>query len=95
MEVTLNIISGKWKPAIISGLFKGPQRPKDLFIQNPKITKRVLNQQLRQLENDGIITKTIYTDQMPLKVEYYLTSTGKSLLPVVKVLSNWGIKYHV
>ena len=93
LEVTLNIISGKWKPAIISALFRGPQRPKDVSQGLPEATKRVITQQLRELENDGIISKRIY-DEMPLRVDYSLTTLGKSLLPVIKELSMWGEHYQ-
>lgn len=93
MEVTLNLISGKWKPAIITALLRSAQRPKDLQIQCPEATKRVIAQQLKELENDGIIAKSIY-HEIPLKVEYYLTPLGKSLRPVVKALNDWGRKYQ-
>jgi len=93
MEVTLNMISGKWKPAILSALFRSAQRPKDLQLQCPDASKRVLAQQLRELENDGIIAKKVY-HEIPLKVEYFLTPMGKSLRPVVKALNDWGRKYQ-
>lgn len=93
MEVTLNVISGKWKPSILSCLFRGPHRPKDLQMHNPDATGRVISHQLKQLEEDGIIAKKIY-DEVPLRVEYFLTVTGESLLPVVKALSEWGENYQ-
>ena len=93
MEMTLNIISGKWKPGILSGLLIGPQRPKDLSEGLPEATKRVLTQQLRELEKDGIVTKKVY-DEVPLRVEYSLTPMGKSLSPVFKALNEWGTKYY-
>ena len=92
MEVTLNIISGKWKAAIISAMFKSPQRPRDMQEGLPEATKRVLNQQLRELEQDGIIGRKIY-EEVPPKVEYFLTDLGRSLLPVVEALNTWGQFY--
>jgi DNA-binding HxlR family transcriptional regulator len=92
IEVTLNVISGKWKPAILSGLFKGPPRPKDLCDGLPEATKRVITQQLRELERDGIVVRKVY-DEVPLRVEYSFTKYGKSLLPVIKALSKWGEEY--
>lgn len=92
METTLNIISGKWKPAIISALFKSPQRPKDMQEGLPEASKRVLSQQLKELEQDGIIGRKIF-EEMPPKVEYFLTDLGKSLLPVVQALNTWGQFY--
>lgn len=93
LEITLNVISGKWKPAILSSLFRGPQRPKDLIEGLPDATKRVITQQLRELERDGIIHKEVYVE-VPLRVEYSLTPIGKSLLPVIKALSKWGEYYE-
>jgi DNA-binding HxlR family transcriptional regulator len=92
MEITINLISGKWKPAIITALLRGRQRPKDLQAQCPEATKRVINQQLKELEEDGIVTKKIY-DELPIRVEYYLTPLGKELTPVVKALTGWGDAY--
>ncbi len=92
MEVSLRVISGKWKPAIISALFTGPQRPKDMQEGLPEATKRVLTQQLKEMELDGIVGRKIY-EEVPPKVEYYLTDLGRSLLPVVKALNAWGEFY--
>ena len=92
LELTLNLISGKWKPAILSALFQGPQRPKDVSEGLPEAIKRVITQQLRELEEDGIISKKVY-DEVPIKVEYYLTPVGQSLLPVIQELSKWGEYY--
>jgi len=93
VETTLNIIGGKWKPALLSGLFRGPQRPRDMSQALPEATKRVIAQQLRELEASGIITKKIY-DEVPLRVEYSLTSLGQSLQPVMKALQEWGEAYE-
>lgn len=93
MEVTLNVLSGKWKPAIISALFRGPKRPRDLNEGLPDAARRVLTQQLRELEEDGIIARKIY-EEVPPKVEYYLTDLGKSLSPVVQALNDWGREYE-
>ena len=93
MEVALNVISGKWKPFIISMLLKGPQRPKDLKNDSEDYTKRVMTQQLRELEEDGIVSKKVY-DELPLRVEYFLTPLGQSLLPVVNELRSWGKDYR-
>ena len=92
MEISLNVISGKWKPAIISALLKGPQRPRDMQEGLPEATKRVLTQQLKELEQDGIIWRKIY-EEVPPKVEYYLTDLGRSLQPVVEALNTWGQLY--
>ncbi len=93
IEIALNVISGKWKPAMLSGLSKGPQRPKDFCEGIPEATKRVINQQLRELEKDGIVFRTMF-EEVPLRVEYSLTHLGTSLLPVLQTLDKWGQKYR-
>ncbi len=92
MEITLNVLSGKWKPAIISALLRGPQRPRDVEMGLPLASKRVLLQQLKQLEEDGIITKRLIEDT-PIGMEYSLTALGKSLEPVVAAMNQWGAGY--
>ncbi|MFD3002582.1 winged helix-turn-helix transcriptional regulator [Pontibacter toksunensis] len=92
MEVTLNVLSGKWKPAIISSLFRGTKRPRDFSVELPEATRRVLSQQLRELEEDGIIAKKVF-EVVPPKVEYFLTDLGRTLAPVISALSSWGEAY--
>ena len=92
MEVTLNVLSGKWKPAILSALLREPQRPRDFELGLPLASKRVLLQQLKQLEADGIIAKRMIEDT-PVGMEYSLTSLGRSLEPVVAALNQWGAAY--
>ena len=93
MEVTLNVLSGKWKPAIISALLREPQRPRDIETGLPLASKRVLLQQLKELEEDGIITKRMVEDT-PIGMEYSLTALGRSLEPVVAALSQWGTAHR-
>lgn len=92
MEVALNIISGKWKPFILTSLLSGPARPRDLIDNHPDFTKRVLMQQLRELETDGIIFKTMYPGA-PVKVEYALTPMGILLRPIIEELNKFGDIY--
>jgi len=63
--------------------------PRILFLLQPRITQRMLTKQLRQLEEDGLITRKVYA-QVPPKVEYSLTKTGKSLIPILNQLCEWG-----
>jgi DNA-binding HxlR family transcriptional regulator len=90
IEATLDLIGGKWKPLIIYALDEGTLRFSQLLSKvQPKITQRMLTKQLRQLEDDGLITRKVYA-QVPPKVEYSLTEIGKSLMPILDLLCEWG-----
>jgi DNA-binding HxlR family transcriptional regulator len=89
-ELTMSIISGKYKVVIIWHLGnEGPLRFGALFKLFPGISNRILVKQLRDLEQDGIIFRHIYP-VVPPKVEYYLTDLGKTLLPIVDDIYRWG-----
>lgn len=92
MELTLDIIGGKWKPVIIWHLGKKTMRFNELKRALPNITQKMLTQQLRALEESRLINRVIY-NQIPPKVEYSLTDYGKSLLPVLSDLCEWAIRY--
>jgi len=87
--LTKEVLNGKWKPALLYQLSQGVQRPSVLQRHIPEATRRVLNVQLNELERHGLISKTVYP-QLPPKVEYSLTDFGRSLLPVIEAMSNWG-----
>jgi DNA-binding HxlR family transcriptional regulator len=89
VEITASIIGGKWKPIILFFLESGTRRFGELRKLISKTTKKMLTQQLRELERDGIIRRKIYA-QVPLKVEYSLTRHGKSLKPMLRSMSAWG-----
>jgi DNA-binding HxlR family transcriptional regulator len=90
-ETTLDIIGGRWKVLILWQLFPGERRFSELFRALEGITQKMLTQQLRELEKDGIVHRQIYP-QIPPKVEYSLTPLGKSLRPVVDAMCEWGLK---
>ena len=92
MELTLDIIGGKWKPIIIWHLGKKTMRFNELKRSLPNITQKMLTQQLRALEESKLINRVIY-NQVPPKVEYSLTDYGRSLLPVLTDLCEWAINY--
>lgn len=92
MEIGLNILSGKWKLQIIWRISKGKIRFNELQRELSGITTKVLTMQLRELERDGIIDRTIYPE-VPPKVEYQLTELGKTIQPVLGALCNWGNEY--
>ncbi|WP_343603875.1 helix-turn-helix domain-containing protein [Fluviicola sp.] len=87
----LNKVGGKWKVLILFGIDKGVNRFSILQKAIPTISKQMLVNQLRELEEDGFITRTIYAE-IPPRVEYALTARGKSLLPLIEILQNWGIE---
>ena len=91
IEKSLNVLSGKWKPAILSGLLKSKPRLKDIQHGLPEATKRALTQQLKEMIDDGLIEKTDF-DEYPKRTEYHLTPLGKSLAPVFEELTNFGNK---
>lgn len=94
MELTLQIIGGKWKPLIIYRLgIDGTLRFSALKRLIPSITQKMLTQQLRELEADGVIHREVYP-QVPPKVEYSLTELGQSVMPVMSNLCQWGMKYE-
>jgi len=90
VETTLSIIGDKWKVLIIRDLFTGTKRFSELKRSLTNVTQKMLTQQLRDLENDGIINRKVYP-VVPPKVEYSLTELGISLKPVIESLRNWGL----
>ena len=92
MELTLDLIGGKWKALILWYLGENTLRFSELRKALPKVTQKMLTQQLRELEESGLVNRFIYT-QIPPKVEYSLTDTGKSLLPILATLCQWGLSY--
>lgn len=91
MEKALNVISGKWKLAILCELNRNKSRLRDLVALNPDASKRALSQQLSELVQDGIIQKKDY-EVFPKKVEYALTQRGHELIPVLDMLNEFGKK---
>lgn len=91
-ELTLSIISGKWKVVILWHLgHEGKHRFSELQKLFPKISHRMLSNQLRELEEDGIVYREVFP-QVPPKVEYSLTELGMTLIPIVDMLYEWGKK---
>ena len=86
---TLNVIGGKWKPIILYNLMSGTKRFGELAFRIPTISRKVLTQQLKDLERDGVVNRTYYKE-IPPKVEYSLTDLGKGLSPVFKEMEVWG-----
>jgi len=89
---TMQVIGGKWKPMILFHLLSGKKRFNELQRLAGNPSARVLTLQLRELENDKIVKRDVY-DQIPPRVEYSLTSKGKSLNHVLEMLARWGSEH--
>jgi DNA-binding HxlR family transcriptional regulator len=93
IEHTVNLIGHKWKVLILRNLFnQGTQRFNELSKGISGISQKMLTQQLRQLEHDGIIQRTVYPE-VPPRVEYDLTELGQSLKPILEAMNVWGMEH--
>jgi DNA-binding HxlR family transcriptional regulator len=88
----MKFIGGKWKAVILIHLIRGKKRYSELRKDIPMITERTLSLQLKELEADGLISRTVQTSKPPLQVDYELTGFGRTLTPVLKVIAEWGLK---
>jgi hypothetical protein len=93
VEIFLMFIGNKWSALILRDLMDGPQRFSQLQRSIGGITQKVLTTNLRQMEERGILTRTVYPE-VPPRVEYELTEIGYSLQDVLNALSAWGVKYR-
>lgn len=93
IEATLDVIGGRWKGAILFWLLDDKKRFGELRRLMPDVTQRMLTLQLRELENDAIVERTVYRE-VPPKVEYSLTEFGRSLKPVLLLMCDWGKQYN-
>lgn len=91
-EATLAVIGGRWKVPILWNLFATTHRFGELSRQLPGVTQKMLTQQLRELEGDGLVHRKVYPE-VPPRVEYSLTTLGTSLEPVLRSLTDWGARY--
>ena len=89
VEATLDIIGGKWKSIILFRVLEGTRRFNELRRLLPNLTQRMLTNQLRELESDGLVSRKIYAE-IPPKVEYSITEFGKTLEPVLLALTHWA-----
>lgn len=91
-SAAMELIGGKWKSVILSHLMNGKKRYNELRKETPMISERTLSLQLKQLESDGLINRKAYSKKPPLRVEYSLSKFGETLLPLLKIILDWGIE---
>lgn len=93
LDLVGEVLYGKWKIRLLWFIKEGYQRPSELQRKIPDASRRVLNMQLKELEEHELISKKIYP-VVPPKVEYSLTAFGKTLIPVISVLGQWGDEHE-
>jgi len=91
VTATLELIGGKWKTIILYSLSSGTRRFGEIAVRIPDISRKVLTEQLKELETDGLILREQYKE-IPPRVEYSLTELGKSLASVFRELETWGVE---
>jgi DNA-binding HxlR family transcriptional regulator len=89
VEVPIAVIGGRWKPIILWHMLETPRRNGELLRLMPRISQKMLTQQLRELEADGLVARTVH-DQVPPKVVYTLTDDGRTLERILRALCDWG-----
>ena len=93
VATTLQLIGNKWKILILRNLMVRPWRFKEMLRSIPGISQKVLTDNLRALESDGIITRTVFPE-VPPRVEYALSGLGESMRPIIKAMETWGTGYQ-
>ena len=93
VEVTLMLISDRWKVLILRDLLSGTKRFGELKKSIGSISQKVLTSNLRSMEEDGLLTRKVYAE-VPPRVEYTLTELGKSLRPILCAMQQWGLEYQ-
>jgi DNA-binding HxlR family transcriptional regulator len=92
VERALKVIAGRWKPVILYYIFHGPKRLSELKRMMPEIAQKVLIQQLREMEEHGLVKREIFAE-VPARVEYTATDLGLELEPVLLALCKWGQRH--
>lgn len=92
VEACLEVVGGKWKGVILFHLLGGTKRFNELRRLMPAVTQRMLTRQLRELEADQVVARTVYPE-VPPRVEYSMTDFGQTLEPILRMLQKWGVEY--
>ncbi|MEH6309145.1 helix-turn-helix domain-containing protein [Olivibacter sp. CPCC 100613] len=90
VSLTMDLVGGKWKTVILYHLKDGVKRYNELCKEMPSVTEMTLSLQLKQLEKDGLVSRKVYGRKPPIKVVYSLTDFGKSFVPVLEAITQWG-----
>lgn len=89
VEVAVSVLGGTWKLTIVKNLLDGSRRFNELGRLLPLASTKTLTRQLRELEEDGIVSRTVH-DRVPPRVDYAVTDQGRSLAPIVEAMNSWG-----
>ncbi len=90
VSLTMDLVGGKWKAVILYHLIDGKKRFSELRREMSAVTEMTLSLQLKQLEKNGLVSRTVYGKKPPIKVIYSLTDFGKSFIPVLESITKWG-----
>ncbi|UZT99588.1 helix-turn-helix domain-containing protein [Chryseobacterium fluminis] len=90
VSLAMDLVGGKWKTVILYHLKDGEKRYSELRKELFSITEMTLSLQLKQLEKDGLITRKVFGDKPPIRVEYSLTDFGRTFIPVLDAITHWG-----
>lgn len=90
INIAMKTFGGKWKPCILDAIHRGYTRPSEMHHQISEATPRVIDMQLSELEKAGVVEKTVYVG-FPLRSEYTLTEIGRSIMPIIEMMNEWGL----
>lgn len=90
VSLTMDLVGGKWKAVILYHLKEGSKRYNELRKELPTVTEMTLSLQLKQLEKDGLVSRKVFGEKPPIKVVYSLTDLGKTFIPVLEAITEWG-----
>ncbi len=90
ISLTMDLVGGKWKTVILYHLKNGSKRYNELRKEMPAVTEMTLSLQLKQLEKDGLVSRKVYGKKPPIRVVYDLTNLGKTFVPVLVAITEWG-----
>lgn len=90
VSLTMDLVGGKWKAVILYHLKDNEKRYNELRKEMPAITEMTLSLQLKQLEKDGLVSRKVYGKKPPVKVIYTLTDFGKTFIPILEAITEWG-----
>lgn len=90
VSLAMDLVGGKWKTVILYHLKDGEKRYSELRKELLSVTEMTLSLQLKQLEKDGLVSRTVFGEKPPIRVEYALTDFGKTFIPVLEAITSWG-----